>query len=200
MFAAKPRYVALGQARGFTLIESIIGIVVFALALSVLFVTLFPKIGKSAEPHYQARASALGQAVMSEVLSRQFDRNSDQSGSRWRCGENAEALKNQGIASPSPVPACSDPLKAGDELLALEDFIGCWGEDESVCTQPYRGSLSQLIGGNAGEFVHFTVNINVTYDPSLGDGADPHLYKRVDVTVDAERYGRYAFAAYRSNY
>ncbi len=41
--------------RGFTLIEMIITIVIFAVAMLILSRFLFPQIALSAQPHYQAR-------------------------------------------------------------------------------------------------------------------------------------------------
>ncbi|WP_026024216.1 type IV pilus modification PilV family protein, partial [Enterovibrio norvegicus] len=62
--------------RGYTLVELVIGIVVFGVAMVLISTTLFPMFAKSANPHFEARAAALGQAVMNQVLARQFDRNS----------------------------------------------------------------------------------------------------------------------------
>ena len=53
---------------GFTLIEMIISLVIFAMAMVVLSRFLFPQIALSAEPHYQARAAALANAMMNEIF------------------------------------------------------------------------------------------------------------------------------------
>ncbi|MDD1792052.1 type II secretion system GspH family protein [Enterovibrio sp. ZSDZ42] len=188
--------------RGYTLVELIIGIVVFGVAMVLISTTLFPMFAKSANPHFEARAAALGQAVMNQVLARQFDRNSDPNGSRWRCDEGADALLAQGIISPNPVPTCTPtPLSANEGFIATEDYIGCWG-DSSVCTRPYRGTLSHLVGGTADDYRGFTVDINVVYDNSTFDDStgNSKLYKRIDMAVDTGQFGRFDFTAYRSNF
>ncbi|PKF50817.1 type IV pilus modification PilV family protein [Enterovibrio nigricans] len=189
--------------RGYTLVELVIGIVVFGVALVLMSTTLFPMFAKSADPHYEARAAALGQAVMTDVLARQFDQNSDADGSRWRCDENAAAVRNKNILSPDPIPQCSRNLAgiSHNNFVAVEDYIGCWGV-KAACTQDYRGTLDGLVGGLASDFSGFTVDINVVYDatPFSGDATSEFLYKRVDVTVDTGRFGRYDFSAYRGNF
>ncbi len=188
--------------RGFTLVELVIGIIVFGVAMVLISTTLFPMLARSANPHFEARAAALGQAVMSEVLARQFDRNSDPNGSQWRCDENADALKALGIPAPDTIPACTPTLVAGDGFVATEDYIGCWGADSSVCLSEYEGGLHELIGGSADYYVGFTVDINVTYDDSTFTDStnNSQRYKRIDMVVDTGQFGRFDFSAYRSNF
>ncbi|WP_407331511.1 type II secretion system protein [Enterovibrio sp. 27052020O] len=192
--------------RGYMLVELIIGIVVFGVALVLISTTLFPMFAKSANPHFEARAAALGQAVMNQVLARQFDRNSDPNGSRWRCDEDVEALLAQGIISPNPVPVCTPtptppPLSAKEGFIATEDYIGCWG-DLGSCPRTHRGALDTLIGGTADDYRGFTVDINVVYDNSTFDDStgNSKLYKRIDLYVDTGQFGRFDFTAYRSNF
>ena len=76
---------------GFTLIEGIITIVILGIAMVTLTSFLFPQVERSAAPYYQARAAAIGNAFLNEILSRNFDENSDPFGdSVVRCGETAE--------------------------------------------------------------------------------------------------------------
>ncbi|WP_232313476.1 type IV pilus modification PilV family protein [Enterovibrio coralii] len=154
MPVAEPHHRNSAYQQGYTLVELVIGIVVFGVALVLMGTTLFPMFTKSADPHYEARAAALGQAVMTDVLARQFDQNSDADGSRWRCDENAEAVRNKNILAPDTIPACSRMLAgiANNNFVAVEDYIGCWGV-ETACTQAYRGSLDGLVGGLASDFL-----------------------------------------------
>ncbi|MDD1782205.1 type II secretion system GspH family protein [Enterovibrio sp. ZSDZ35] len=189
--------------RGYTLVELVIGIVVFGVALVLMSTTLFPMFAKSADPHYEARAAALGQAVMTDVLARQFDKHSDPNGSRWRCDENAAAVRNNNILSPDPIPQCSRNLAgvSHNNFVAVEDYIGCWGV-KAACTQDYRGTLDGLVGGLASDFLGFSVDINVVYDTSTFTDAtnNDYLYKRVDLTVNTGSFGSYDFSAYRGNF
>ncbi len=157
---------------------------------------------KSANPHYEARAAALGQAVMNQILARPFDIKSDPDGSRWRCDEDAEAVQKLGILSPNSIPACSSPLVADAKSFnAVEDYMGCWGA-ESACNADYRGSLAKLVGNESHDYPNFSVDIHVTYDKATFPDTtnNDRLYKRIDVTVDTGKFGRYDFTAYRSNF
>ncbi len=200
--------------KGFTLVESVVGIVVFSFSMLLLATTVFPMFARSPDALFEGRASALGQAVMSKVSAAQFDNANDPSGAgRWRCGENPDALRARGIPAPRVIPACSKVPKASsnsDKLASLDDYIGCWGEMEQDCKADYRGKLSTLmgqrpIGSEALDYSNFVVEIGVSYDTSAFSDKDkdlvnPELYKRIDVVVQTPRHGKYDFSSYRSNY
>jgi len=75
------------KAKGFTLIELIIGIVMLAITLSIITALIAPQAQKSAEPITALRASELGQSLMNEIQSKSFDEHSDRSPPFRRCGE-----------------------------------------------------------------------------------------------------------------
>lgn len=198
--------------KGFTLIESVVGIVVFGFSMILLATTVFPMFAHSPDALFEGRASALGQAVMSKVSAAQFDNASDPSGSgRWRCGEDAAAVRARGISAPRSIPACSTTPKASsnaDMLASVDDYIGCWGEAEKDCKADYRGQLSTLIGqgpigSEAIDYSKFVVEIGVSYDTNTFSDKEvvsPQLYKRIDVVVRTPKHGVYDFSSYRSNY
>ncbi|MGF1733099.1 type IV pilus modification PilV family protein [Photobacterium kasasachensis] len=164
---------------GFTLIEGIISIVILGIAMITLTSFLFPQAERSATPYYQARASAIGNAFLNEVLSRKFDEYSDPFGdSAVRCGEAG--------AQPCTIPENSgswprddvqqdgtskeyfayvDPI-SGDRLGwglmvsaadDVDDFHGCWG-DFSLCGKryssnqfPWRGFIENLLADDQGK-------------------------------------------------
>ncbi|MCP3908392.1 MAG: type II secretion system protein [Oceanicoccus sp.] len=64
---------AAKRAAGFTLVELVVGIVVMAIALTLLTSVFFSSAGRSVEPILQIRAAEFGQALMGEVLSKKFD-------------------------------------------------------------------------------------------------------------------------------
>ncbi|MGJ8691085.1 MAG: type IV pilus modification PilV family protein [Thalassotalea sp.] len=84
--ASKPKK----TASGFTLIEIIIGIVVFSLSLSIIVQLLAPAEENSADQIHQIKASELGQALMNDIMSRAFDDNSDMAGGLLRCDEDQD--------------------------------------------------------------------------------------------------------------
>ena len=52
---------------GFTLIELVTGIVLFAVAMTLIVGVILPMTRKQAQPIYQVRAAELGQAMLQEV-------------------------------------------------------------------------------------------------------------------------------------
>jgi len=184
---------------GFTLIESIVAIVIMGFAMLVLVSFLYPQIERSATPHYQMRAANLGQSVMSQILARGFDQKSDFDGGAWRCGE------------PKPDAAileCSTHLgREGESSPAdfndVDDYIGCWyADDASQCGSQTAYSLSNILGDDiTANYRHFTVLIEVSYvNPAFAPVSSVTDLKRIELEVDTGRYGRYRFVAYRGNY
>ncbi|PST85829.1 prepilin-type N-terminal cleavage/methylation domain-containing protein [Photobacterium sp. NCIMB 13483] len=192
--------------RGFTLIEMIITLVIFAVAMVVLSRFLFPQITLSAQSHYQARAAALANAMMTEILSRKFDINSDDNGEQIRCDDTQDL---QGKAITNPCVLDLKPNYERQQFITVDDYIGCWQGKSAVCEDGNGVALSNAVGDSiAADYSHFTVTIAVFYDSSLTNTPDslsaiaatPHNYKRINMVVDSGRYGRYQFAAYRGNY
>lgn len=195
------------QQQGFTLIEGIIAIVIMAIAMVTLTSFLFPQAEQSAVPHYQARAAAIGQGVLNEVLSRKFDEASDPfNDSVIRCGEEVyvcSAPDNLG-ADVGEVNSGLLNVGAADDV---DDFIGCWGSVTQCdgSSLPRRGALQDLVTVSAAEqsdYRNIYLDISVRYENNAFNGAATAVssQKRIDVLVRTSRYGDYPFTAFRSNY
>lgn len=180
---------------GFTLVESIIAMVILGLAMVVLISFLYPQVERSATPHYQTRAAHLGQSLMSQILARGFDDNSDFDGGVIRCGEASTTCSS--VLGPEGE---SSPAQFND----VDDYIGCWyGDRAADCGSVTRTqSLTNILGENiAPNYRHFTVFVDVTYvNSDFQPVTSITDMKRVELVVDTGRYGRYSFVAYRGNY
>lgn len=191
--------------RGFSLIEVLVSLLIFGFGLLILSTTLFPMMSKSSSSHYEARASALGQSVLSQILARQFDSKSDANGSQWRCDENPAAVAKRGGVAPDIIPACKTaPFQKG-VFLAVDDYLGCWGEnDPIVCSGlVYKGTLDALLSSPvSNDYKGFTLRINVLVDDSTfpNNTQNKRLHKRIDLEVDVGKYGKFDFSSYRSNF
>ncbi|MEZ8796387.1 MSHA biogenesis protein MshD [Vibrio cyclitrophicus] len=195
-------YFSLAKQRGMTLIESVIAIVLLAIAMVSLTSFLFPNIKDSASPHYQTRAIALGQGFMSQILARNFDHNSDPDGGLIRCGEGAENSVQE---------FCTESLGAEESDVEsyndVDDYIACWYTSQATKDACPSGkvqrSLVDVFGDSVDtDFPNFRVEVNVFYDSDM-DGTDDEEIselKRIEMTIYAGQYGRYPFVAYRGNY
>lgn len=186
--------------KGFTLVESIVAMVIIGLAMVVLISFLYPQVERSATPHYQTRAANLGQSLMSQILARGFDNNSDFDGGAIRCGEN----KSDGTATTCSTVLGSDGENSPAQFNDVDDYIGCWyGENASECgSETTKNPLTNILGTNvAANYRHFKVFIAVDYVNSAFQPVSAITeMKRIELTIDTGNYGRYTFVAYRGNY
>ncbi|MEZ8744331.1 prepilin-type N-terminal cleavage/methylation domain-containing protein [Vibrio sp. 10N.286.49.E1] len=175
------------KERGFTLIESVIVIVVMGLAMMTIINFLAHQVSRSGDPHYQTRSAALGQSVMSIILARGFDENSDFGGGELRCGEGAAVGVN-----------CTAEARLGPEEtdIALyndvDDYDGCWEPDADVAN--LCRDLNELIGEDgATTYNNYRLDIDVTYQTV-------DQLKRINLTISASNYPPIVLDAYRGNY
>ena len=193
---------AVNRQKGFTLIESIIGIIILGFALLILVTGVFSSASKSHQATYQSQAATLGHSIMTDILSRQFDEHSDPNGGAYRCGE---------VSAPD---ACSSPNELGRDTIAeknttshsaifndVDDFIGCWGEAAQCTSGLASYPLNRLIdSSSADEYKNFTVEINVAYADVDNRVTVITQFKKIDITLYASNHAQYTFSAYRGNY
>ncbi|EJG2006685.1 type II secretion system protein [Vibrio parahaemolyticus] len=183
---------------GMTLAEMIIAIVLMGIAMVAFTSFLVPQIRDSALPHYQTRATALGQSYMSQILARGFDENSDFDGGLLRCGENSTSCTlsaNLGPDSGESIPENFDDV---------DDYIGCWSTPTtaSQCQGTSRGNISGILGTSSEDkYRNFRVEVSVAYDNLT---ATPPTgitnYKKVTITIFASNTQPLTLTAIRGNY
>lgn len=95
--------------KGFTLLELVAGLALFAIVFTLLSSALLPQASRSADPLIQVRAVELAQSLLDEMAGQAFDEQSDRSGGRYRCDQDADQ---------------SGELEAG-EWCTLKADLGC---------------------------------------------------------------------------
>lgn len=195
---------------GFSLIEMIVAIIIMGIALVGFTSYLYPQMRESAAPHYQTRAVALGQSLMSQILSRGFDQWSDFDGGSIRCGE----LRVPANAS-NPDNNCTDAgflgLDAGELVSSpesyndVDDFIGCWktGTTAAQCSNNVEHDLTDVLNNSsADEYKNFRAEVSVSYATSsdISDTTRPQDFKIITINIFASQYGPYTLTAYKGNY
>ncbi|WP_394248687.1 prepilin-type N-terminal cleavage/methylation domain-containing protein [Vibrio profundi] len=184
--------------KAFTLIESVVVMVIIGVAMITITSFIAPQIARSGDPHYQARMISLGQSLMSQVLSRGFDHNGDFTGTGVRCGEGDSGTTQQycsGISGATNTLGSDEPV---GQFNDVDDYIGCW---ETGGTNGCN-DLSDLIYDSEGTYRNFRVDIAVEYDTNYHSTApvDEYSFKRIEMTISASNQPPFTLTAYRGNY
>ena len=187
---------------GFTLIELVTGIVLFAVAMTLIMGVFLPMTRQQAQPIYQVRAAELGQGMLQEVLSRSFDENSDRSGTttagKYRyCG----VIDAMNTTTEYSTGNCSSSLGAdsGESSYTQYDDVD---DFNLYCNAPITGSaFAQLQGLDTSLYENYSIKVCVENAPELLSlTARTDVAKKITVTVTTPAGEAIPFTSYRSNY
>jgi MSHA pilin protein MshD len=182
-------------SNGFTLIELVIGIVVFSISLSIITGLLLPQAQRSVEPVLQVRATELAQSLLNEISAKSFDQHSDRVGGLIRCNED---LNGDGdlVDDPGEI-ACTAEANFGNEEANnrenyndVDDFHGLDVSDASIVNS--LGGALIVDGKNL--YLGFSANITVAYTDVNQSG------KLITVTVITPTGQSLSFATIRRNF
>ncbi|WP_299072294.1 prepilin-type N-terminal cleavage/methylation domain-containing protein [uncultured Paraglaciecola sp.] len=187
------------HTQGFTLMELVIGIIVFAVALVLFMSLIVPQAIRSIEPIYQVRATELGQSLMSEIFSKSFDEASNRVGESELCSSNI-------------VPLCTTsgnlgPEEGGNNRESFDDVDDYHGLSESG--GDIKNTLNQSVSlGGANLYEGFSATVTVVYDDNM-DGIDDAIVggsgyigntKLITLTITTPSEEAIVFSSFRSNY
>ena len=174
--------------KGFTLIETIIGIVVLGISFAILTSLIHPLSQQSAEQLHQVKAAALANSVLNEIQNKAFDNNSDMSGGIVRCGE-------------ATAPACtlSNALGPddGETSRALFDDV-----DDYNGLDYGAGQIENSQGAVLSTYLGYQMSISVCNDANY-DGScsgDNSSAKLITVTITIPTNFPMNFSTYRTNF
>lgn len=140
---------------GFTLVEMIAGIVVFAVALTIVTSLVATQSRNSIDPIWQVRAIELGQSLINEVNAKAFDENSDLLGGSQRCNEGVDCTASGALG-----PDAGESRESFDDI---DDYNGLDVSDSAI-----TNSLGEVLSSPDGNFYQgFRAQINVYYDDNL---------------------------------
>lgn len=178
---------------GFTLIEIIVGIVVLAIALTIITSLIVPAARQSVSPVYQVRAAELGQAMLNEITGRSFDENSDRRGGQIRCGEhNIECtpIDDFGPEQNQNRPQFNDV----DDYHCLTNNIS----SSAPCFSELKNALGEII---AERYPNYLYAISVCYSTAQGGCVSSITpLKRITVTITTPEGQDLAFRSIRGNF
>ena len=178
----------VNKPKGFTLIELVIGIVVFSIALVLFMSLIVPQAIRSVDPIFQIRASELGESLMNEITSKSFDEKSDRAGGEAHCDATCIGDINLG----------PDENESRTSFDDVDDYHGL-----NVSNGDIKNSLDETIALN-GSFLYqgFSVSVSVVYDAAMDGIADTVVgnTKLITVTVTTPNDEDIIFSSFRSNY
>lgn len=187
--------------KGFTLVELVIGIIVFSIALTLFTSLLVPQARRSVDPIFQVRASALGQSLMNEIASKSFDENSGRIGGGIRCNE----MGNNGVIQACTISSNLGPEEASRDLYDdVDDYNGLVVTDEAI-----KNALNEDITlDNKALYIGYSVAVTVIYDDNMNGISDAiesgAAYtgnaKLITVSISTPNNENIIFSSYRSNY
>jgi len=188
---------------GFTLLELVAGIALFAVVLLLITGAFLPMINKQTQPIYQVRAAELAQAMLQEALARSYDENSDRTGQTVAgkyqyCGsiDPANILTETSAA----LGSCSTTLGAdSSETYSTFDDVD---DFNLYCNSPITGSaFAQLQGLDTSLYENYSIKVCVENAPELLSlTARTDVAKKITVTVTTPAGEAIPFTSYRSNY
>lgn len=185
-----------GRQRGFTLMELVIGLVVLAIALTLVTRLLGPLHESSGYVWQQVRAAELAQSVLGDIMARSFDENASRGGGEQRCDEFGAT------ACAASLPACPP---SGLTSLSEEALMADWDDvDDYHCLRVDAGSLTGLLGSQASRYAGYQLAVTVSYAGTaagLGAGtANNRRAKRIDLVVTAPDGTALSFSSLKGNW
>lgn len=174
--------------KGFTLVELVIGIIVFAIALVMFTSLIVPQAIRSIDPIFQVRASELGQSFINEIASKSFDETSDRAGGTTLCDATCIGTINLG-------PDSGETRINYDDV---DDYNGINASDGDI--KNALNETAMLASNNL--YQGFSVTVSVFYDADMDGIADTTVgdTKLITVTVTTPNGEDIRFSTYRSNY
>lgn len=149
--------------RAFTLIELIVGIVIFSIAMALVVNVLQPQVKKGIDPIWQVRAASLGQSLSNEIQAKSFDQFSNRVGGMDRCNEIVSCTTSNALGP--------DASESRDSFNDADDYHGL-----DVTGPDILNSLGLTTNvDNINIYAGFRAQITVVYDQNLDGINDDDL-------------------------
>ena len=185
----------VNNIKGYTLIEQVIGIIVFSIALGLFTSLIVPQAILSVGLVFQVRASELGQSLINEIASKSFDEESDRTGGATLCtSSSCTAWDNLG----------ADTMETGTETRSsfddVDDYNGFEMPDDNGKFSNALGNPLSINGADL--YSGFKVRVSVFYDANFDGLNDEEISstKLITVTITTPNDEDITFSTYVSNY
>ncbi|GLS92239.1 MSHA biogenesis protein MshD [Psychromonas marina] len=187
-------------AKGFTLVELVVGIVVLAVAMMIMNTMLISQSKDALEPLYRLRASQLGQSIMQNMLSRSYDENSDHNGGLYRCGEGWPIEVVDSACSTTLGRDGSETLKKHQDFNDVDDFITYLGDNGRIAVFIPAVAYGDVLGNLLpDQYTNYSVKIEVV-KISTDVGVVDDRAKKLVVIIKTPSNEEIRFSALKGNY
>lgn len=167
---------ASASESGFSLVETILTIVIISISLVVLVSAWGQSARQSADPFWHAKAAYLGQAYIEEILTKRYDENTPVGGQPACTSTSCSAILG---------------ADTGETRAVFDDVDDYHGLNES----PSENALGLV----RPEYNNYQVEVSISYAGNeLGVSAS--TMKRINVTVTPPGESPQQFVVYRGNY
>lgn len=148
---------------GFTLIELVVGIVIFSIAMITVVSFLQPQVKQGIDPIWQARAASLGQSLSNEIIAKSFDHYSNQAGGLVRCNETVDCTTSGNLGPDS-----------GESRASFNDVDDYHGLNVSGANILNSLGLTTSVNG-INIYSGFSAQVTVFYDQNVDGINDDDL-------------------------
>lgn len=182
------------KPRGFTLIEIVVGIVILAIALTIVTSMFLPQANKMTTPMYQIKATALGQSIMNQVLIRYYDDVNARANGAIRCGEVIEG----GVAVPCSVNLGLDDGETKDSPNGFNDV-----DDYNVYCDDQTGyDPKTALGFFTRNYPGYGVKICVSLAAEKfgGSAGENNVAKKITMTIFMPNNEEITLTSFKGNY
>lgn len=185
----------LMKNKGFTLIETIVGIVVLAVSFSVITTLIYPVGEKSAEQLHLIKATELAQSMLNEIQNKAFDQNSDMAGGLIRCGESSVVCSS--VMGPEDgIDGRPDNNEDSRNLFNdVDDY-----HDLIYDTGKIENSQGKVLNLYTGYVMKITVCNDSDYDGNCLTNSNNTTAKLITIIVTTPTGFDVVFATYRVNF
>jgi MSHA pilin protein MshD len=178
------------KQRGFTLIEIVVGIVVLAVALTIVTGVFLPQANKMTSPMYQIKATALGKSIMNQVLIRYYDDVNARSSGAIRCGKdiNGVIVDCSGLGLDTSYGETSENPDGFNDVDDYDEY--CTSEPKTTLklfTNEYPGYGLNICVTNAADQFGETSTLN-------------NVVKRIAVTIFMPNNEEITLTSFKGNY
>ncbi|MDT0595647.1 type IV pilus modification PilV family protein [Glaciecola petra] len=191
-----------GSQHGFTLIEIVVGIVLFSIAMVFISSIILPQAKRGVDPIWQVRSVTLAQSILNEITSKAFDENTIVNGTQSACNFLVDCSTSSQLG-----PDSGEVRNLFDDI---DDYNGLELTGADIANSAglsYSSDVSDLfLGFQASVSVFYDANTDgindddLDQDGNLDSGTLIAEQKRIVVNVTTPGGEVIVFSTYRYNF